>query len=181
LLFIALALLIVAHLETTNNIYDYDSKPEQIGLNYGSETSQIVITWADFGKDATYTNAIVKFGFSIDQLIYSVEATGQTYTYQIYTSPMLYKANLNGLIEGKKIYYYHVGSTEGIYSDVYSFKTHPGIGVDSVKFHLVGDLGQTENSKNNLIGILDNEQAMTGYLVVLFLSVICHYGTLLEI
>jgi hypothetical protein len=138
------------------------SLPEQIGLNYGSLTSQMVITWADFDKSATENCGIIEFGLSKDQLINSVKATGQTYTYQIYKSPMLYKAEIDGLMEGNKIYYYRVGSTKGIYSDIFSFKTHPGIGMDGVTFHMLGDVGQTVNSNSTYLEILENQQDIKG-------------------
>jgi hypothetical protein len=74
---------------------------------------------------------------------------------------MIYKVTISDLVEGNKIYYYRVGSNSTGFSNIFSFKTHPGIGKGAVTFHIIGDLGQTTNSQNTLIELNENEAALT--------------------
>jgi len=62
---------------------------------------------------------------------------------------------------GNSIYFYRVGSDSTGYSEVFSFKSHPGDSKKSITFHLIGDLGQTENSMNTLLQLNDNDAALT--------------------
>ena len=133
--------------------------PQQIGLNYGKDESEMVVTWADTATKSTAQECL--FGTSPDSLIVSAAAFGSTYTIDSYTSPMLYKATMFKLIQGNKLYYYKIGSAVDGYSSVYSFKSHPGIGVGNITFHFLGDPGQTENSVNTMQEILDAENALT--------------------
>jgi acid phosphatase type 7 len=136
------------------------SVPEQIALSYGDDPSTMVVTWAVWNTEEAVATCI--FGTSADKLNRSVNGTGSTYTIDDYTSPMLYKATISGLEPGNKVYYYSVNSPSGSFSDVFSFKSHPGIGNDDVvTFHVLGDLGQTENSVNTLNEIKQNEGALS--------------------
>lgn len=134
--------------------------PEQIALSYDSDPTAMVVTWAISDNDIA--SGVCMYGSSPDKLDKMVKVEGSSYTLGDYVSPMLFKASLTGLESGNKEYYYSVGSSEtGEYSEVFSFKSHPGIGVNvPVTFHVVGDLGQTENSQNTLQELLENEQAL---------------------
>jgi len=120
----------------------------------------MVVTWASATGSAT--GASCKYGTSASALTNVATATGATYTLSKYTSPMLYKATLTHLIEGNKIYYYQCGSSTSGFSNILSFKSHPGVGSEGVTFHIIGDLGQTTNSETTLQELLDNEKALTG-------------------
>eukprot|EP00602_Paraphysomonas_sp_CaronLab_P003441 CAMPEP_0185025300 /NCGR_PEP_ID=MMETSP1103-20130426/8313_1 /TAXON_ID=36769 /ORGANISM="Paraphysomonas bandaiensis, Strain Caron Lab Isolate" /LENGTH=458 /DNA_ID=CAMNT_0027558471 /DNA_START=43 /DNA_END=1419 /DNA_ORIENTATION=+ len=126
----------------------YASGVEQIALNYDHLSTDIVITFAAY--DTSDTSAIVLYGNDANNLTLSVEAKGSTYTLGSYTSPMLYKATIENLEAGNHVYYYSVGSDGLGYSEVMSFKSHPGVGVDDVTFYLIGDLGQTYHSEDTL-------------------------------
>ena len=154
---IALALLFA----TLAAIAEAASAPEQISLNYGVKATEIVVSWALV--NTTDTSATCWYGTSKDNLQYSVPATGSTYSMDSYTSPMLYFASIPDAAVGNKLYYYKVGSdATGIYSDVMSFKSHPGVGVNKpMTLHVVGDPGQTENTVNTFQEILDNEAALS--------------------
>ena len=141
------------------NLGTSGSVPEQIALTYGASPSEIVVTWAVPGGGSV--GAYVEYGLSADALNYKADATGSTYTLKSYTSPMLFKAHINGLIEGNKVYYYRVGSTSSGFSEVFSFKSHPGIAKMGVNFHVVGDIGQTSNTVSTLQEVLDNEVVLT--------------------
>lgn len=133
--------------------------PAEISLNYGSSGDQMVVTWSA----SSNSDIVVQFGSSAEDLSLTATSTVTSYTYQTYTSPFLYKAILSGLQVGNKVYYYRVGSTSEGYSDVFSFKTNPGVGVPGVTFHLLGDVGQTtDNSVNTMKEIVDSENSLTG-------------------
>jgi hypothetical protein len=136
---------------------DSTGVPEQIGLNYGQTSGEMVASWAAWGGEKT---GEVQYGYSSDNLNMTASTTGSTYTLKDYTSPFLYKAVMTGLQGGNHIYYYRVGSDETGYSDVHSFKSHPGSSKESITFHVLGDLGQTQNSANTLYQINDNEAAL---------------------
>jgi hypothetical protein len=132
--------------------------PEQIGLNYGETPSDMVVTWASF---SSITTGVCQYGLSSDNLNMTATTTGATYTLGSYVSPMLYRVVLSDLSVGNKVYYYRVGSDETGMSSVYSFKSHPGVGVNGVTFHVFGDLGQTTNSESTLIELNENEEALS--------------------
>jgi hypothetical protein len=103
---------------------------------------------------------VCQFGLSPDNLDMKAVAVGSTYTISRYTSPMLFKATMTGLIEGNKQYFYRVGSDTTGYSEVFSFKSNPGVGKGPITFHVMGDLGQTGNSQETLEEILADEGAL---------------------
>jgi len=134
--------------------------PEQIALSYGSDPSEMVVTWAVLNTDGM--TATCMYGTNPDKLDNFVNGTGATYTIDDYTSPMLFKATILDLKPGNNLYYYSVGSPTGEYSDVFLFKSHPGVGnEDVITFHIVGDLGQTENSVSTLQEVQENEDSLT--------------------
>jgi hypothetical protein len=133
--------------------------PEQIMLSFGSEPSIMVVIWSSFTSE---TVGVVQYGTSEDNLSNTISVTGNKYTMKSYTSPMIYKATMTNLKPGNYQYYYRVGSNTTGYSNIYSFKSHPGIGIDvgSVTYHIFGDLGQTTNSETTLYELNDNENAL---------------------
>mmetsp|Transcript_12903 Transcript_12903/g.21607 ORF Transcript_12903/g.21607 Transcript_12903/m.21607 type:complete len:502 (-) Transcript_12903:312-1817(-) len=133
-------------------------KIEQIALNYGDSPQSMVITFASFSTEENTATCL--FGTSEDQLDQSTTATGSQYKLDDYTSPMLFKCTLTGLVEGNKKYYYQVGSEALGFSHIYPFKSHPGVGVDDVTFHVYGDIGQTDNSATTLQELHVNEQLL---------------------
>lgn len=134
------------------------SVPEQIGLNYGKDSSEMVASWAVWDGAA---EGIVQYGLSPDNLNLTASTTGASYTMLGYTSPLIYKAVMSDLNDGNQKYFYRVGSDSSGFSDVFSFKSHPGSSKSPITFHIIGDLGQTENSANTLYQINDNEAALT--------------------
>jgi Icc-related predicted phosphoesterase len=142
--------------------------PEQIALTYSNIPTEMVVSWADTtAADTTTTEAECIYGISPDNLDSKVIGYGITYSKDDYISPYLFNATLIGLNSGNIQYYYKVGSITSGYSELYSFKSHPGIGPTSigtqtVTFHIVGDLGQTNNTIHTLEEVLMNEHEMNG-------------------
>lgn len=132
---------------------------EQIKLNYDASTANMVVTFA--AENSKETSAYVRYGKDSNNLDQSAIASGSTYTIGSYTSPMLFKATIVDLLEGNHLYYYKVGSDTLGYSDVMSFKSHPGVAVDDVTFFVVGDLGQTSNSETTISELLETESSMS--------------------
>jgi len=124
-----------------------DTKVEQIALNYDASTSKMEVTFAAWTDE---TNAQIKWGDNPHKLTNTLSVTGSKYNLNNYTSPMLFRGTMDNLKEGNKLYYYSVGSDALGYSNVAPFRSHPGVGVEDVTFHIFGDLGQTENSQNTL-------------------------------
>jgi hypothetical protein len=150
--------LLVAALGTGAVALD-SAAPQQISLSYGASPETMVVTWASLQGGA----AEVRYGPSADSLTRTARVQeGLTYSIDDYTSPWLYNATLTELVAGNNIYYYAVGSEAQGYSDVYSFKTHPGVGVAGVTIHVVGDLGQTSNTLDTLEEMLAAERALAG-------------------
>ena len=119
----------------------------------------MVLTWAEF-KTSDNEHTVI-YGKSSDDLNLSTKGSGSTYSIGDYDSPMLYKTTLTELEVGNVQYYYKINSAAG-FSELMSFKTHPGIGVDDVTVHFIGDIGQTMNSQNTLQQVLDLDSALTG-------------------
>jgi len=139
--------------------------PEQVSLNYGSLPSEMVAMWTTVNADSSST--FCEFGTAPDNLDNVVVATRSSYymASSNYTSPIIFKAVMTGLTAGNKIYYYRVGSPSLGYSNVFSFKSNPGFGasVTPVTFHLLGDVGQTENSISTLEQIVEVESSLTTF------------------
>lgn len=127
---------------------------EQITLSYGATDSEISFSFAAFTDETT---AEFWYGTSQSNLTQMVAVTGSKYTQSGYTSPMLYKGKVSGLAAGNQMYYYSAGSKALGYSEINYFKSHPGIGVDDVTFHIFGDLGQTANSQSTLEELVSYE------------------------
>jgi acid phosphatase type 7 len=149
----------LTHLLTFASAIAFASALEQIKLNYDASTSHMVVTFADVNSKET--TAYVRYGTDENKLDQTATAVGSTYTLGSYTSPMLFKATLVDLVEGNQIYYYSVGSDTLGYSDVMSFKSHPGVAVDDVTFFVIGDLGQTSNSETTLAELIETESGLT--------------------
>ena len=130
---------------------------EQIHVSYESSPSKMVVSFAAFTSE---TSAEILFGTSASNLTQTVSVKGYKYTMSSYTSPMLFNGTLSNLSVGNKIYYYSVGSKSLGYSAVSSFKTHPGVGVNDVTFHVCGDLGQTSNTETTVAELVSFEDAL---------------------
>jgi hypothetical protein len=150
-------IIFISTLALLNNDILIHALPEQIALNYGDNPTKMVVTWADFDSNI----GTIEYGTSPDDLNLNNIATVQTYIYGNYRSPNLLKSTMIDLKEGNQIYYYRVRSSNS-YSDIYSFKSHPGIGINDVTYHIMGDLGTTVNSNSTLLEILENQQNITG-------------------
>lgn len=134
--------------------------PEQVSLNYGESPSEMVVMWAVTSGNTT--DGVVQYGTSPDALTNTATASTSTYSALLYKSPVFYKATMSGLTQGNVKYYYRVGSKTAGFSDVFSFKSNPGVGVSGVTFHILGDPGQTENSLATLNQIQTAEHSLTG-------------------
>ncbi|CAE7481370.1 PAP21, partial [Symbiodinium microadriaticum] len=111
--------------------------------------------------DSTDVTAYVRYGTDASNLDHVATAVGSTYSLRGYTSPMLYKATLVDLEDGNHVYYYSVGSDVAGYTEVMSFKSHPGVSVDDVTFFVIGDLGQTSNSETTIAELMETESTLT--------------------
>lgn len=138
---------------------DTDFFPEQISLTYDDDPQNMVFMWTL--PRTSSKNSMVQIGSDKNDLSMSIVGTISNYTMLKYESPNIFTAKVTNLEVGNKIYYYRIGCDSGCsYSDVYSFKSHPGIGPSvgssdgitqkPLYFHIVGDIGQTENSENTL-------------------------------
>ncbi|KAJ1434429.1 Metallo-dependent phosphatase-like protein [Ochromonadaceae sp. CCMP2298] len=136
-----------------------DSKLEQMALNLAAEPTQMEVTFASWTDESS---ASCNYGTSRDQLTRSVSASGSKYKLDAYTSPMLFKATLDGLEVGNKVYYYSCGSEALGYSAVEAFKSHPGVGVEDVTFYIYGDVGQTDNSADTMRELVAKERLLGG-------------------
>ena len=133
--------------------------PEQIALNYGSLSSEMVATWAvTGGKD----DGLVEYGTSANALTNVAVATSTSYSKLLYKSPTLYTATMENLLPGNSEYFYRVGSKSTGYSNIFKFKSHPGVSSAEVTFHIMGDPGQTSNTNDTFVELLNREHALTG-------------------
>ena len=129
---------------------------EQVTLSYDSNPANVMFSFAAFSDKA---NAQIQWGTDAQKLTNYVDVSGSKYNLNNYTSPMIYKGTASNLPVGNQVIYYRVGSDVLGWSEVTSFKTHPGIGVEDVTFQIFGDLGQTENSENTLTELIQYEKA----------------------
>ena len=134
--------------------------PEQIALNYGAASSEMVVTWAV--TSGSKTDGRVEYGTSVNSLTNVAVATSTSYSKALYKSPTIYTAKMENLLVGNKEYYYRVGSPSSGYSSTFKFKSHPGVSSAAVTFQIMGDPGQTSNTKDTLDELLSREHALTG-------------------
>ena len=132
--------------------------PSEISLTYDTDPTVMIVMWT-LPNDGTSPNSIVEFGDSKNNLLNNVTGQRNSYSMNGYTSPYIYTARLTGLVQGNKIYYYRIKAANmDAYSETFTFESHPGIGplLNSAGkqrpliFHVIGDLGQTDNSINTL-------------------------------
>lgn len=120
----------------------------------------MVVMWTIPLNSTSTKGYIVEYG--TDETLKSyASASYSTYTLQTYTSPIIFQATMTGLAVGNSIYYYRVGSPIQGYSEVYSFKTNPGVGNFPVAFHILGDVGQTSNSLTTFEQIQKQERSLS--------------------
>lgn len=97
------------------------------------------------------TDSILQFGLSADALTKSVNGSSASYSLKggSYVSPYIHHALMTGLPANTRIFY-QVGSPSAGWSAVQNVTSHPGVGIFPVRFGVVGDLGQTDNSANTI-------------------------------
>ena len=116
------------------------SIPQQISLTYGATSSVMVVSWT---SSSNSRDILVAYGTPPSALTRTVAPNAiDSYTYGAYTSPFLYRATLSNLTVGNVVYYYRIGSNYAGFSQTYSFKSNPGVGIAGVTFHILGDIGQ---------------------------------------
>lgn len=130
---------------------------EQFTLSYDADPTKLMFS---FVAATTETTAQFWWGTDKYNLTHYVNAKGSTYTLNGYTSPMIFKGTITNLEPGNNVYYYSAGSDALGWAEVNYFKSHPGVGVEDVTFHVFGDLGQTENSANTLNELIAYEKAL---------------------
>jgi hypothetical protein len=130
---------------------------EQLTLSYDTDPSNVLFAFAAFSDEP---QAEFWWGTDAHNLTNYVKSNGAKYTLNGYTSPMIYKGKVTNLSAGNNVYYYAAGSDALGWSEVSSFKTHPGVGVEDVTFHVFGDLGQTDNSASTLNELISYEGAL---------------------
>lgn len=133
---------------------------EQVQLTYDVNPENVFVTFAAWSNES---HATIHYGVEEDKLVHQLVVPGSKYTLNGYTSPMLYRGQLSNLKAGNKKYFYKTGSPALGYSPVKSFKTHPGVGVNDVTFHIFGDLGQTENSVATLDELIQYEANLASH------------------
>jgi acid phosphatase type 7 len=126
------------------------SPPEQFFTNFFNSPDELMISWASESVEAS-----VEYGPTV---ALGMVATGNATKYSFtntslkgYTSPYLHHVLLRNLSLETR-YFYRVGGTVCGYSYVMNVTTHPGVGAGVVplRFAMIGDLGQTNNSADTL-------------------------------
>jgi len=107
----------------------------------------------------------VQFGKSKSALTSSAVGNSSQYNYGLYTSAWQHFATMDGLDLGEQ-YYYRVGdASAGVWSDVRSFTSHPGVGPDiPYVFGVIGDLGQTKYSNDTVHHVLANPDVQSSII-----------------
>jgi hypothetical protein len=130
---------------------------EQVTLSFDTDPSKLMFSFAAWSNE---TSAQIWWGTDKYNLTHYVNAKGSQYTLNGYTSPMIYKGTVTNLVPGNNMYYYSVGSDALGWAEMNYFKSHPGVGVEDVTFHIFGDLGQTDNSNNTLHELISYEKSL---------------------
>lgn len=134
---------------------------EQFFVNFYDFPDELVVSWASGSSEAT-----VEYG-TTPSLGSTATGNSTRYTFHLnYTSPYIHHAVLSGLAT-KTTYFYRVGGADCGFSSVFSVTTHPGVGAGVVplKFAIIGDLGQTNNSNATLAHIAASPDAFTGVII----------------
>ncbi|XP_021990153.1 bifunctional purple acid phosphatase 26 [Helianthus annuus] len=120
--------------------------PEQVHITQGDYNGKaIIITWVT--PDEPGSNQ-VKYGKEEKNYDFTAEGTVKSYTFYNYTSGFIHECLIDDL-EYDSTYYYEVGEGESARS--FWFQTPPKIGPNvPYKFGIIGDLGQTYNSRSTL-------------------------------
>ncbi|OWZ23938.1 Iron(III)-zinc(II) purple acid phosphatase [Phytophthora megakarya] len=122
------------------------SNTEELELRLG-----MTISWATDRKTATSS---VRYGLSKDELssVQLAEEPCEQYDFCSYTSPWLHHVTIPGdKLSPDTTYYYQCGDAAGGWSTVYSFKTAIPVGSEAPQtFGIIGDLGQTEYSRQTV-------------------------------
>eukprot|EP00164_Ancoracysta_twista_P004243 GFYU01005717.1.p1 GENE.GFYU01005717.1~~GFYU01005717.1.p1 ORF type:complete len:469 (+),score=132.08 GFYU01005717.1:90-1496(+) len=129
--------------------------PSQVHIALAGDSMSI--SW----ETKANSDSIVNYSTDKSSLSNSAMGTSQTYTYGSYTSGYQHHVKLDPL-DAATVYYYQCGDDKDGWSPVYSFETPPAVGLDvPYTFAVMGDLGQTENSRATVEHVLDNPAAKT--------------------
>ena len=143
--------------------------PEQFFVNYYDTPTELMISWASAAAEA-----VVEFGTS-PALGLTTSGNATRYTFHLnYTSPFIHHVELTGLHLGTT-YFYRVGGPACGFSATFNVTTHPGVGVDvtPLRFAIIGDLGQTNNSNATLAHM---EASPGGFAAVILWGGECQYS-----
>lgn len=121
--------------------------PEQVRLSGTSDNTVMMVAWV---QRSNFTKSVVQYGFSASSLTQQTVANVHTYHSGNWAG-YVYNTTLNGLSQGAT-YFYRVGSMEGGWSQVYSFKTFINSGYESTTstWAVIGDMGTNFQSDNTI-------------------------------
>jgi hypothetical protein len=125
--------------------------PVQFSINYGSSPDSMVIGWLTADMTAAST---VFYGTSPSSLTQTATGTSDFYKYSAkYTSGLIHHTTLTGL-NPATTYYYQVGQA-GALSQVYSFKSNPGVGpIFPYTTAYIADVGENNNANQTITNLL---------------------------
>ncbi|CAN0901146.1 Bifunctional purple acid phosphatase 26 [Linum grandiflorum] len=120
--------------------------PQQVHITQGDyEGKAVIVSWVTPDEPGSTK---VQYGKSQKNYDLTAEGTVSNYSFYKYKSGYIHKCLLDGLEYATK-YYYKIGDGES--SREFWFQTPPKIHPDApYKFGIIGDLGQTYNSKSTL-------------------------------
>lgn len=137
--------------------------PSQISLSFGPDGfSSMNVTWV---TDNRLAHAELKYGTESTHIVAKVQGSTTFYHFasvanETQGSGGIHHATLTGL-EPLTTYYYQVGDVAAdVWSDVRSFTTLPAPGSlkDPFSFAVIGDLGQTSDSKTTIMQMAQDKE-----------------------
>ena len=139
----------------------YASYESQVHLAQGKTPNHMTVSWVTNEK----SDSTVLYGTEFNELKYKSIGYSTSYKFNNYESGIIHHTLLSNLIESTQ-YYYKCGYFN---SDILNFTTMSKIGdTKEVTIGIIGDLGQTSDSKSTLQHLRDNHN----------ISIILHAGDL---